>query len=349
MQSPRYDAFISYRRSDGSKVAHWLRSALQTFRPPKRLRQRYPRPLRIYLDTAYERGTADFYNNTIKPALLDSRWLIIVATPDAVLRTSVSADWIMNEVTDFSAGPHAGNIIVVRGKGDFDGALPADLAERYPNVQIVDLRGVGRFWFSNPLKASRISNELLKLVAPVLDVAPDDMPVLRQEEERRQQARLGTTFGATAAVAAAIVALAVFAIISRYQAQAALKDAIYSLSQLVRQSYSTFASADPSHEQRDQLAVLGCDLMTKLDGTAGERAPVHARSVCLMVQGDGRLEQSEYDVAEQNYRAALSMVASAFTDQPSEQLGYAGLHVREALARLYRTKRDAAGRGGAAR
>jgi hypothetical protein len=82
--SDSYDAFISYRRSDGSNVARWLRRQLEAFRVPRPLRERFGRQLRVYIDTAYERGTSDFYEHKIKPALLGSRFLLVVATPDAM-------------------------------------------------------------------------------------------------------------------------------------------------------------------------------------------------------------------------------------------------------------------------
>jgi hypothetical protein len=36
------------------------------------LRDRFGRKLAIYLDTAYERGTSDFYEQNIRPALPQS-------------------------------------------------------------------------------------------------------------------------------------------------------------------------------------------------------------------------------------------------------------------------------------
>jgi len=102
-----YDAFISYRRSDGSRVARWLRRELESFRPPRALRDRFGRKLAIYLDTAYERGTSDFYEQSILPALLNSRYLIVIATPEAVGLSAGSDDWIAREIADFSSGPNA--------------------------------------------------------------------------------------------------------------------------------------------------------------------------------------------------------------------------------------------------
>jgi hypothetical protein len=170
MNEYAYDAFISYRRSDGGRAARWLRRELQAFRPPRPFRDRLPQRLRIYLDAAYERGTTDFFENTIRPALLASRFLIVVATPDAVLRPTGQDDWIAREIDEFARGPNGHNLLLVRGAGAFDGPLPGDLSRRFPHIEIVDLLDVGRFWYFNPLRASRISAEKLKLIAPILGI-----------------------------------------------------------------------------------------------------------------------------------------------------------------------------------
>jgi hypothetical protein len=119
-----YDAFISYRRSDGGRTARWLRRELQAFRPPRTLRDRLPQRLRIYPDAAYERGATDFFENTIRPALLASRFLIVVATPDAVLRPNGQDDWIAREIDEFSRGPNGHNLLLVRGAGASTGLCP---------------------------------------------------------------------------------------------------------------------------------------------------------------------------------------------------------------------------------
>ena len=129
-----FDAFISYRRSDGGLTARWLRRQLESFRPPVALRERLRRQLRVYLDAAYERGATDFFTNTIRPALLASRFLIVVATPDAVQRPSGQDDWIKREIDEFTQGPNGKNLLLVRGGGSFDGPLPADLAPRRARV-----------------------------------------------------------------------------------------------------------------------------------------------------------------------------------------------------------------------
>jgi hypothetical protein len=151
------DAFISYRRSDGTKAARWVRRAIESFRPPKKLREAYGRRLTAYLDSAYERGSSDFYAQNIHPALMAARHLIIIATPDAVKRPK-GEDWIQREVEDFSARGPGASVFVVRAKGELTDPLPADVAARFPNVEIVDLREIGPFWFLNPLRAACIAD-----------------------------------------------------------------------------------------------------------------------------------------------------------------------------------------------
>ena len=84
-----YDAFISYRRRDGSEVARWLRGRLQRFRLPAEmlaalrpeLRALHERRPRIWLDRAYEKASDDFLIRKVYPALDASARLIVVATP----------------------------------------------------------------------------------------------------------------------------------------------------------------------------------------------------------------------------------------------------------------------------
>ena len=76
-----YDAFISYKRSDGTRAARWLRRKLLGYRLPRALRDRWPRKLSVYLDTVYERATDDFFENNVKLALIQSRHLVVVVSP----------------------------------------------------------------------------------------------------------------------------------------------------------------------------------------------------------------------------------------------------------------------------
>src|SRR4051794_33379015 len=61
--SDTYDAFISYRRAQGRRVATWLSHKLERYRPgeilkqlPPALCERLQKRHRVFLDTRYERS-----------------------------------------------------------------------------------------------------------------------------------------------------------------------------------------------------------------------------------------------------------------------------------------------------
>jgi len=300
-----YDAFISYRRSDGGSVARWLRRELEAFRPPRSLRDRLPQRLRIYLDTAYERGAADFFENTIKPALLASRFLIVVATPDAALRGSGGDDWIAREIDEFTCGPNGQNLLLVRGAGAFGGPLPGDLSRCFPHIEIVDLRDVGRFWYLNLLRASRIADEKLKLIAPVAGVAAQDMPALRREQERIQQSRIGAAAGVSLALLVTISSLTTYALISRYQATTALESTLAATASLVLRLGGSDDTGAFSNEARKSFLNDACDLFDGLRTKASTDASARPLVICSGQRADDYEQLHEIDKARQFLQKAV--------------------------------------------
>lgn len=321
MSEAKYDAFISYRRSDGATVARWLRRELEAFRPPKSLRKKFAAKLRIYQDTAYERGTSDFYDMSIRPALLGSRFLLVVATPDAVLRPK-GEDWIKREVEDFTAGPNARNVVAVRAAGEFNDPLPADLAARFPNIEIVDLRGASRFWFLNPAKASRLTNEKLKLIAPLIGLPGEDMPKLRQEEEKRQQARLGAAAGVTLAVLIAVSAASIFAIISRDRAKRALESSMFAAGRMVTSLSPASLSVDAALPKSNGFVREACDLIDKLSAEADRPPNAGALVACRIARGAQRVELGESGPARAEFQHALDIAKQRHKEAGGQDAGY---------------------------
>ncbi|PWB90472.1 hypothetical protein C5688_10765 [Methylocystis sp. MitZ-2018] len=305
-----YDAFISYRRSDGGRTARWIRRQLEAFRPPPALRDQLPQRLRVYLDVAYERGTIDFFEHTIRPALLASRFLIIVATPDAVLRASGQQDWMAREIDEFSRGPNGDNLLVVRGAGPFDAALPGNILTRFPHIEVIDLRDVGRFWFLNPLRVSRISGEMLKLVAPIIDVPSRDMPVLRREQERIQQGRMGAATGAALAVFVTISTLTVYALVSRGRATTALESSLAVAGSIV---LKLGGSRDPTAFSEASLKNLVndvCDLFDGLRGKASTDGRTRPLLICYIRRANDHEALNEPDLARELLQKAIAEAVS---------------------------------------
>jgi hypothetical protein len=171
LDSPAYtfDAFVSYRRSDGTRAARRLRRRLRDFRLPTSIRRSRPtRSLSIYLDTIYERAEPDFFEETIKPALRASKHLIVVQTPNASKRrTDGRPNWVEREIEFFRTLPQRNNISVALAKGTIDDPLPFGLERTFPNIERVDVRELASL-------GGRLSDEtLIPFVARLWNVPPE--------------------------------------------------------------------------------------------------------------------------------------------------------------------------------
>jgi WD40 repeat protein len=183
----KYDLFISYRRKDGLPFANWVREKLVTYRLPRAFGDRSKVRLRVYQDTAYERATEDFWKNIVLPALQSSRYLGVVATPGALeLRTDGQPNWVEREIAAFTAMSQGANVFVLRGIVSRNEMLPGSLHEKFPHIERVDICDVRPAW-KRLRKGGLLRDRLLTLAATLHDVPPEEMPILRQEEERRKR------------------------------------------------------------------------------------------------------------------------------------------------------------------
>jgi hypothetical protein len=184
-------------------------------------------------------------------------------------------------VTDFTSAPNGTNVIAIRGAGEFDAPLPADLARRFPNIEIIDLRGAGRLWFLHPTRAARLSAEKLKLLAPLLGIPAQEMPRLRQEEELRQQTRLGAAAGAVLGVLVAVSGLSVFALESRYQAIRAAEDSMFAAGGMALRA-AGLDPRNPSATERTRRLMInqGCDLVDKFRRGSGSEPQIDEIVMC---------------------------------------------------------------------
>lgn len=226
-----FDAFISYRRADGSRVARRLRRRLLDYRLPRTVLGDKPQPrLHVYFDTMYERADEDFFAGTIVPALQCSRRLIVVNTPAARQpRRDGQQNWVEREIEVFRELPQRNNISVVAGAGAFDDPLPGKLGAQFANMEIVDLRKLGH---ALPLLAwvdPRVDGEIRKLVARLHSVPAEQMPLLHREDERRRRVTVLTVSAIALFVIALLSVLLVITVRSREQTRAALERSRMSL------------------------------------------------------------------------------------------------------------------------
>jgi tetratricopeptide (TPR) repeat protein len=246
-------------------------------------------------------------------------------------------------VLDFATGPNGGNVIAVRGAGEFDAELPADLQRRFPNIEIVDLRGAGIFWFLNPPRANRLANEKLKLLGPLLDIPAGEMPRLRQEEERRQQTRIGAILGVSVAVLVAVTGLSVFALQSRNQAVRALEDSMYAAGSMALQAASLDRDDEATAQVRRLLVNRGCDLVDKFRAVGVGEPQIQELVMCRIERAQTHEQLKEFDRARQQYTDAIDLAATRYRKLPRMDAGLAMIKARESYARYFLDQQDKAG------
>ncbi|MBP5089158.1 toll/interleukin-1 receptor domain-containing protein [Pseudomonas chlororaphis] len=308
-----FDVFISYRRSDGTQAARRLRQKLQRYDIHSRLKHLRREKLKVFLDTVYERGADDFYERNIRPALLSSRHLIVLASPDAISRPG-SDDWIQREIQDFRAHRGTENILVVRTAGELFEKLPGDLDITAPNIQIIDLRRSGFFSMMSPLHTSRLADEWIKLVAPLFDVPTADMPRLRREQELAQQRVLAMVLGGSAGAIAFAVALSWYALNQQRASQQTLDNSLFAASQIIEEASAL--SVGPEYEgQKRSMLMKACDLFDNMAGeTAREKFELESLN-CDVDRITSLIELPDLERAQTYLKATQARVRARYAEK----------------------------------
>jgi WD40 repeat protein len=279
-QSYEYDAFVSYRRSDATRLAQWIRIKLQRFRlPPEILRdlsrekqELHSRGPQIWLDTSYEKSNDDFLLKKVFPALDKSARLIVLSTP-AALANIVGEDgkaydnWLVREVDHFLGNARAGEtdrpVDLVLGPGASEDRYPGRLSEKQ-RWDWIDLRGFNAWrvlTFTDTL-----DDGLAKLVAGLYDVPDRLLPVLRREERRRRQRTIIGIAVVGLVIAVLMAALAIFAWNERTAAISSLRNALEARASMsVRLANEELQKKDPDSALATALAGVDTPSLVEKD------------------------------------------------------------------------------------
>ena len=357
-ESFRYDCFISYRRSDGTAIAQWLRRHLIAYRLPKSFSSARPTKLSVYIDTVYERATNDFFEQNIVPALQASRFLLVVATPDANKdRTDGTLNWVGREVKEFLETPQRNNIIAVRAAGKWTDPLPGNLADSFPNLDIIDAREASNGLIRRMVDRLITPNEIFTLVASLYGIDQQKMPELRQEETRRSRRRITVTATLVIAILLSITSLSAYAWYQKIKTDEA--------NQAVLARYLAWQSgvmAGNSAKRRDEALLLAIEAYRRdpssvtssavhslLDQTALPLKRLHhdARVNAVSFTPDGRyLASASEDGSLRVWDYATGQVISYLKlEKPATSLKF-GPNADE-LTAVFRTIRRRAGRSAA--
>ncbi|ANZ38541.1 hypothetical protein BBK82_23245 [Lentzea guizhouensis] len=184
---PGYDAFISYSRALDGTLAPELHRGVQRFAKPW-YRQR---ALRVFLDDASLSANPGLWTS-IEAALGRSRWLVLLASPEAAAST-----WVNREVDWWLAHRSAQQVLVVLTSGEYSSSVPPSLRVALGQeprwVDLRWLRSAGQVDPSNP----RLREAVADIASAVRGVPKDDL-VGEHIRQHRRTVRLAR--GAVAAL-----------------------------------------------------------------------------------------------------------------------------------------------------
>ena len=321
-----YSAFISYSHADHA-CARWLHRGLETYRLPKALVGSDTsfgpvtrRLLPVFRDRDELPASGDL-GAELRAALASSRFQIVLCSPK-----SARSHWVNEEILSFKRlhGESRTLALIVAGEpyagGDEECFPPALRFRLAPDGNISNVAAEPIAADIRPGKDGR-RLALLKLVAGLAGVRLD---ALARRDAARRQRRLIVITSLSLAVAAATMALAVYAETQRRVAEAQRRLADKSLQFLI----NTFQIANPATENpRTITAITILDRVSKraISEMNGEPA-VSAR--LLQTTGEiylnlGLPKESERDLraslqlepanGEERARTLLRLAALAFT------------------------------------
>lgn len=160
----RYEVFISYRHVPADRRwAKWLHSALETYRIPRSMQRARSLPARIgrvFRDEEELAASANL-SDSIQEALRDSRFLVVVCSPEAK-----ESRWVDAEVERFRSLGRGDQILALLVSGEPRDAFPRALCEIRPSAASRSQRlgHLGRIGRKSP--ASGTSRRCLRAQVP---------------------------------------------------------------------------------------------------------------------------------------------------------------------------------------
>lgn len=317
-----YRAFISYSHADKA-WAEWLHKALETYRVPSRLAETetavgiIPRRLTPIFRDRDELASATDLGHQVNAALAKSEALVVICSP-----RSATSRWVSEEVLAFKRTGRTERIFCLIVDGEPDATdMPRHATEECfaPALRFqLDSNGQPTTERTEPIAAdARPGNDgkadaKLKLIAGLLGVGFDE---LKQREQHRKMQRMLALTSLSLGVMVVTVALAVFALISRHDAQR-------------RQAQAEDIVGFMLGDLRGKLATVGrLDLMVVVDDKAtayfntlhprdlnGHALEQQARLLAGI--GQVRLDQGHTGQAMTAFREAYARSSELYRRQP---------------------------------
>jgi tetratricopeptide (TPR) repeat protein len=321
---PKYWAFISYSHRD-VKVARALQRALETYRLPGRLIgtttavgtiPEYVKP--VFRDRDEMEAGADL-KATVREALRQSRYLIVICSPDAA-----RSAWVNQEIIEFKKlhGENRVLALIVAGEPFANNMAGREAEECFPEALrfALDTDGLPRGEALEPIAADlrpqgdgkRLA--ILKLIAGMVGVGVDSL--VRRDAQRRARRLAYVASGAVAGMAVMAI-LTVMAVQSRIEAQkqrAQAEDLIEFMLGDLRKKLDPVGRLDVLDSVGEKaLGYYAKQDTDKLDANALGR-----RSRALHLIGELREKQAKLDEALAAFTSASETTAELLAKFPND-------------------------------
>lgn len=324
MKNYRYRAFISYSHAD-ERWGDWLQRALESYRVPDALVGKEtplgpaPRRLTPIFRDRDDLPAAGSLNNAIQEALAESRFQIVICSPNAA-----RSRWVNEEIKLFKTlhGQDRTLAVIVAGEPGASAIPGREEEECFPPALRfrVDENGALTDEPAEPIAAdARAQGDgrrqaVTKLAAGLLGVSLDDL-VHREAARRTRQARLVMT--GSAAIVGAMAALTVTAVSARRDAQTMRGHAetlIEFMLTDLRDRLEPVGKLDVLQSVGEKaLDYYGQQNLKRLDGDTLNR-----RARALLLVGNIHQRRNDLGAALEAYEAAAATTAEQLRRAPDD-------------------------------
>ena len=320
----RYQAFLSYSHTD-SAHADWLHKAIERFVVPKTLIGRVtangavPKSLTPIFRDRHELAASSDLGQTIRVALKQSRFLIVLCSPAAA-----ASRWVNEEIIAFKKlhGERCVLAAIVAGEPWASEIAGREAEECFPPAlrEKIDRKGQSTGKRAEPIAADlreeRDGREAgkLKLIAGMLGLGLDDL--VRREQQRRQK-RLTYLAAASLAGMTLTSGLAVFAFDKRDEARDQRREA----EGLVGFMLGDLRKKLEPIGRLDTLDAVGSRALAyfeRQDKSELSDEALAQRSKALTLIGEIANTRGDLDGALRRYREALATTAEFVRRYPND-------------------------------
>ena len=323
-ETAKYWAFISYSHSDAD-VATALQQSLETYRLPRRLVGRstpvgpVPEALKpVFRDRNEMQAGADL-KATVREALAQSRYLIVVCSPDAA-----RSPWVNQEILEFKKLHGEARVLAVIVAGEpFASRMPGREAEecfpealRYALTPDGQPRGAALEPIAADLRPNGDGKRLatFKLIAGMIGVGVDEL--VHRDAQRRAR-RMAIVATASVAGMAVMAILTVLAVNSRNEAQrqrAHAEDLIEFMLGDLRKKLDPVGRLDVL----DSLGEQALGYYAQQDPERLDANSLGRRSRALFLIGEIREQRGKLDEALTAFQSAADTTAQLLARAPND-------------------------------